>query len=150
MLISFSGFTLVGGPMAVAIFQLPQRFQLINGLSSLEAGVRIIPFGAGIPLGTIVAANILSKTKLPPIYIIFAGTILQVIGFALLSTLPSTLEVSPGIYGYQILGGLGCGANYQSMYLTIAFVAEPRDRGKSSTTLVMLILIFRSCWNGGS
>ncbi|KAI1775031.1 major facilitator superfamily domain-containing protein [Hypoxylon cercidicola] len=122
------GFTLVGGPMAVMIFQLPQRFQLIHGFSPLEAGARIIPFGAAVPCGTIVAANILSKTRLPAVYVILAGTALQIVGFALLGVLPSTTEVPPGIYGYQVLGGVGCGANYQTMYLAIAFVADPRDR----------------------
>ncbi|KAI0173109.1 major facilitator superfamily domain-containing protein [Hypoxylon sp. FL1284] len=121
------GFTLVGGPMAVMIFQLPQRFQLVHGFSPLDAGARIIPFGAAVPFGTIVAANILSKTRFPAVYILLAGTALQIIGFALLGVLPSTTQVPPGIYGYQVLSGVGCGANYQAMYLAIAFVADRRD-----------------------
>jgi hypothetical protein len=44
---------LKGDPLAVATLQIPQRFQLIYEQSNLDAGVRLIPFGAGILAGTI-------------------------------------------------------------------------------------------------
>ncbi|KAI1264505.1 putative efflux pump antibiotic resistance protein [Xylariaceae sp. FL1019] len=124
----YIGFILLGGPMTVTNFQLPQRFQLVNHLSALDAGVRVVPFGGAIPIGTILAANILNKTKTPPIFIVLAGAVLQVIGFALMATLPYTPYIPAKMYGFQILAGFGAGANYQTLYLMIPFVVQPRDR----------------------
>ncbi|CAH0052188.1 unnamed protein product [Clonostachys solani] len=121
------GFLLVGGPMAVLNFQLPQRFQLINGMSSFDAGVRIIPFGASFSIGSIASANIASRLKVPAIYMTLCGSAFQIVGFALLSTLEASTELHPATYGYEVLCGVGCGVNYQILYLMVPFTTEKRD-----------------------
>lgn len=125
-----SGIVLLGGPLTVTTFQLPQRFQLINGLSSLDAGVRLVPFGAAVPIGTVASANIAGKLQVPAVYIIIAGAVLQVVGFALLSTLEASTQIPPAVYGYQVIAGLGCGISFQTLFLAIPFIAEKRDYGR--------------------
>ncbi|KAI1413990.1 MFS general substrate transporter [Hypoxylon sp. FL1857] len=115
-------FAFLGGPTIISMFLIPQRFQLIYNTSSLNAGVYLIPFTITIPFGTMFASIIAGKLKVPPIYIIMAGSCLQIVGFALLSTLPSTLEIPARIYGYEIITGWGCGMNFSLLFVMIPFV----------------------------
>lgn len=130
ILYASSVFVLLGGPFIVAIFLLPQRFQLVNGLSGLDGGVRLIPFTFASPVGTGTAAGIATKFKVPPIFVILTGSILQVIGFALLGTLPATTDILPRTYGYEVIAGFGCGMNLVLLFVIIPQVVELRDQGR--------------------
>ncbi|KAI1638591.1 putative multidrug resistance protein fnx1 [Biscogniauxia mediterranea] len=121
-------FVFLGGPTIIGMFIIPQRFQLVYGTSGLQAGVRLIPFTAIIPISSIFASILAGKLKIPPLYIIIAGSCLQVIGFALLGTLPLTLEIPARIYGCQVIAGWGCGMNFALLFVMIPFVNETRDR----------------------
>ncbi|RYC59484.1 hypothetical protein CHU98_g6719 [Xylaria longipes] len=114
------------------VFILPQRFQLVYGMSGLDAGVRLIPFTAVIPIGSIFASILAGKTKIPPVYLLLLGSALQVLGFTLIGTLPSTLYIPSSIYGSQILAGWGCGINFSLLFILIPFVNEKRDHGAGS------------------
>ncbi|KAI0011598.1 putative multidrug resistance protein fnx1 [Xylariaceae sp. FL0662B] len=120
-------FILLGGPTIICIFILPQRFQLVYGTSGLDAGVRLIPFTMIISVSSIFATTLAGKFKVPPLYLLLAGSCLQVIGFSLLGTLPSTLEIPSRIYGFEIIAGWGCGINFALLFLLIPFVNEKRD-----------------------
>ncbi|KAI1078176.1 putative multidrug resistance protein fnx1 [Whalleya microplaca] len=119
-------FVLLGGPTVIGMFIIPQRFQLVYGLSGLQAGVRLIPFTVAIPVASIVASIIAGKLKFPPIYLIMIGSCLQVIGFALLGTLPSGHDIPPRIYGAEFITGCGCGINFSLLFILIPFVIEKR------------------------
>ncbi|KAI3324202.1 putative multidrug resistance protein fnx1 [Xylariaceae sp. AK1471] len=120
-------FVLLGGPTVICMFILPQRFQLVYGTSGLDAGVRLIPFTAVIPVGSIFASVLAGKIKVPPVYLLLLGSALQVLGFSLIATLPSTLDIPSRIYGFQILAGWGCGINFSLLFILIPFVTEKRD-----------------------
>lgn len=120
----------VGAPLAVAYFQLPQRFQLVNGLSSLDAGVRVLPFGGASSFGVVLSGRITGRFKTPAIYLVLLGATLQIVGFALLSTLKEISSIANATYGYMILAGLGCGLSYSAALLIVPFAAEKRDGGK--------------------
>ncbi|KAI0399317.1 putative multidrug resistance protein fnx1 [Xylaria palmicola] len=120
-------FILLGGPTVICMFILPQRFQLVYGTSGLEAGVKLIPFTAVIPIGSIFASILSGRFKIPPVYLLILGSTLQVLGFALIGTLPSTLDIPSRIYGFQVLAGWGCGINFSLLFILIPFVNEKRD-----------------------
>ncbi|KAI1351016.1 putative multidrug resistance protein fnx1 [Xylaria sp. FL0043] len=120
-------FVFLGGPTVICMFILPQRFQLVYGTSGLDAGVRLIPFSAVIPIGSIFASIFGGKHKVPPVYLLIFGSVLQVLGFALIATLPSTLEIPSRIYGYQVLAGFGCGINFSLLFILIPLINEKRD-----------------------
>ena len=120
----------LGGPWFVAIFQIPQRLQLVNRLSPLDAGFRFIPFTLAAPLGSIVAPTIAKAGKVAPIFLVLVASTIQVIGFALLSTLPASSSVSATQHGYEILAGFGCGVNITLLILMTPFSVEGRDKGK--------------------
>ena len=113
------------------MFIIPQRFQLVYGTSGLDAGVRLIPFTAAIPVSSIFASTLAGKYKVPPLYLIIAGSCLQVLGFALMGTLPSTFDIPSRIYGFQFIAGWGCGINFSLLFLMVPFVIEKRDQGMS-------------------
>lgn len=112
------------------MFLLPQRFQLVYGLSGLDAGIRLIPFSFAIPVATIFSAVLAGKKKIPLMYIFLSGACLQVVGFALLGTLPLTPGIPARIYGYELVAGWGCGMNFSLLTIAIPLVVESRDRGK--------------------
>lgn len=114
------------------MFIIPQRFQLVYGTSGLDAGVRLIPFTVVIPVSSIVASTLAGKLKVPPLYLLLVGSCFQVLGFALLGTLPSTLEIPARIYGFEILAGWGCGINFALLFILIPWVNDKRDHGKFS------------------
>ena len=123
----------LGAPWNGIVFQLPQRFQVINGTSAIGAGVRLLPFTASAPVGSIVTA-ILAKKGVPPIYLVMFASTLQVIGFALLGNLRPQDGISSAQYGYQAMAGFGLGTNISLLTLMTSFSVEPRDKGKVSTT----------------
>jgi len=124
------GMILTGCVMTTISFQLPQRYQIVNGLSSVDAGVRILPFGAGFPVGMIGGSTLGSKLRVPAIYLVMFGSVLQIMGCALLGTQSSADGIDHALYGYQVISGIGCGMTYQMLYLLIPFTAVQSDKGE--------------------
>ncbi|KAI5927647.1 putative multidrug resistance protein fnx1 [Camillea tinctor] len=121
-------FFLLGGPLVVTTYQIPQLFQLVYRFSALQAGARVVPFMALWAFGLVIAPNLAGKYKIPPIYIILVGSCIQIVGFALLGTLPLSLDVPSQIYAYEVIAGLGCGLVFPLLFIMIPFVVEGRDR----------------------
>lgn len=113
------------------MFIIPQRFELVYGTSGLDAGVRLIPFTVTMPAGSIFASTLAGKRKVPPLYLLLVGSFFQVLGFALLGTLPSTLDIPSRIYGFEIIAGWGCGINFALLFIMIPWVNDKRDHGMS-------------------
>ena len=123
-------FFLLGGPLVVSAYQLPQIFQLVYGFNGLDAAVRVVPFMALWSVGLIIATTLAGRFKVPPLYVIAVGSCIQVVGFGLLGTLPLSLEAPKQIYGYEVLAGLGSGLVFPLLFVMIPFITEGRDRGK--------------------
>lgn len=131
---NFSNFIFLGGPALISMVLLPQRFQIVFGLTGLEAGVRLIAFTLAMPLGTVFASMVAGKLRVAPVHLLLCGTALQVIGFALLGTMNPVLEVPARLYGFQILSGWGCGMNFMLLFVLIPFVNKKEHHCKSDVT----------------
>ncbi|KAI0805328.1 major facilitator superfamily domain-containing protein [Xylaria sp. FL0064] len=103
------GAFLVGAPMTIAAIQLPQRYQLVNKSSPLDSGVKFLAYGVPFPVGVVMSSILAGRFRIPFVYIILLGTVIQIVGFALLSTTPDSVEPWPGQYGYSFIAGLGTG-----------------------------------------
>ncbi|KAI5917481.1 MFS multidrug transporter-like protein [Camillea tinctor] len=125
----------IGAAFFCTTFQLPQRLQIVNGLSPIQAGIRFLPFTLASPLGSAITPAIAKVAKVPPIYLIILATIFQVMGFAFLSTLPDSKVVVSAQYGYQILAGFGCGANITLTLLLTPFCVQERDKAVAMATI---------------
>ncbi|KAI0451922.1 putative multidrug resistance protein fnx1 [Xylaria acuta] len=121
-------FMLVGVPSIVTNFQLPQRFQLVNGLSSIDAGVRILPFGAAFTIGSFASTQMATRLRTPAIWLVVSGSVLQTVGYVLLSMLKPSPQINPAIYGYQVICGFGVGLNYMTLYLLVPITAAKQDK----------------------
>jgi hypothetical protein len=114
-----------------AIITIPQRFQVVNGTPAVDAGTRMLPLLLCSPIATILASLLLSKIKLPPLYVLIAGCSLQTLGVGLFSSLDSSrLDVPSFQYGYQVIMGCGFGMNLSTVLMMVPLVVKQRDMGK--------------------
>jgi len=77
-----------------------------------------------------VSAILAGKRKIPPIYLAITVSCLQVLGFALLSSLPISRNTSRAQYGYQVIAGFGVGVNISTLIMMTPYsIAQKRDQG---------------------
>lgn len=112
------------------LISLPQRLQIQNGSSPVQAGVYMLPLlllsATGSALG-----GILGTKKNVSWYVLFGSSLLQIIGLALMSTLPVTGgPVQPAQYGCQVILGLGFGLALSSVVILVRLESDARDLSK--------------------
>ena|ERR1700761_3573883 len=122
-----------------AIFIIPQRFEILNGLSSFNAAVRFIPFSLLSPIGSLVSPGLAKGAKVPMMYFLVAGAAVQIVGYGLLGTVPTDGGIRAREYGFLVLAGFGCGLCTPILTLMTPFATEKQDHGKSFSTLQMSI-----------
>ena len=114
------------------MIQIPLRFQAANGESPWHAGIRLIAFGLAGPIGVAIAFGICGKRRLPPIYLLVAGCLLQMLGLVFMGRLSLNDVEWKGQYGLQVLVGLGCGFSIAVTTVLAPYVVEKRDLGKNN------------------
>ncbi|KAL9110462.1 MAG: hypothetical protein Q9227_005006 [Pyrenula ochraceoflavens] len=122
------GCFLSGAPLTIAIIELPQRYQIVNHNSPLDAGAKLLAYAIAHPVGVVATSAATGRFKVPFVYTMFFGCALQVTGFALLSTLPTSTETWNGIYGYSVVAGLGTGVTLGSAYMLAPISVEKKDQ----------------------
>ena len=116
-----------------AIFNIPQRLQTVNSTSAIDAGIRLLPLLLLSPVASATSGLLITKLKIPPLYILILGGSLQTIGVGLFSSLPSSdLQISPAQYGYQVIMGLGFGFNLSTILMMVPMVVDEKDMRRSS------------------
>ncbi|GAP85769.1 putative major facilitator superfamily transporter [Rosellinia necatrix] len=120
------GCFLSGVPLIVAVIELPQRYQIVNAASPVEAGTQLLAYAATLPLGIVTSNTATGRLRVPFIYPLLVGATLQTLGFALLSTLPSTLQSPPAQYGYSVLSGIGMGVSVGAFYVISPIAVEKK------------------------
>lgn len=121
----------LGAIWYVTMFELPQRFETVNELSPFEAAIRFIPFTVASPVGSVLSPTIGKKYKIPLIYLLLIGSVIQIVAYVLLGTVPFQKGISNLQYGYEVLAGFGVGINSPLLSLMAPFVTEKRDNGES-------------------
>lgn len=110
------------------IFILPQRFQAVNELAAAEAGYRLLPLLLVSPFAAAITGMLTTKLRIPPLYIVIAGLILQIISMALISVLPYSKEIPAQIYALEVILGFGNGFVLTSLIVAVAMYAGKADR----------------------
>ena len=118
-----------GAIFTVAVIQIPQRFQIVNGASPLLAGVRLLPYTLCVSVGVVLSTVLATKARLPVVVVVCIGSALQVVAVALMSYLP--VEVGPKNYGYETLLSLGLGISLGIMTLLMPQLIRGKDQCKS-------------------
>ena len=97
-----------GIPLYSIYIYLPQRFQIVNGLSPLNSGIHLLL----VPLVCFTATGIgsgLSFIKNISYPLLVAALALQCISLGLMTTLPSAADIPASLYGYETILGFGFG-----------------------------------------
>lgn len=126
---------LAGVVMIVAIVQIPQRLMVVNGLSAVDAGVRLLPFAALVPGASTIGAVIMTRFKVPPVYVLAIGAAIElagVVGFSQTSASGGSgpaepAPVSGALYGFMVLAGAGVGLFNIALILMVPVLLDPRD-----------------------
>ncbi|KAF1835914.1 MFS general substrate transporter [Decorospora gaudefroyi] len=125
-----------GLPFYIFVISIPQRFETVNGLTPIQTGIKLLPYTLVAAFGAVFANGIAATGKIAPIYIMFFFSALGTVGAGCMTTIPSVLEITPAIYGYQVLAGLGIGGTYGMAILYVGHVVERRDAATGSGALV--------------
>lgn len=120
---------LAGVPFTVAVISIPQRFQSVNAVSPLGAGVRFLPFTLSAPLGSGLSSVLITKWKVHPVVVVLCGGVIQTIGATFMGTLPVSKAIIAANYGYEVVLGFGLGLNIAGLMVLTPFVVEKRDLG---------------------
>ncbi|KAI4264792.1 MAG: hypothetical protein L6R42_000117 [Xanthoria sp. 1 TBL-2021] len=80
------------------------------------------------PLASILSGLLVTKVKVPPVYIFLAAAILQILGLALMGTLSISQHTVPSAqYGYQVILGLGIGLTQTLIIVAAPLAIEEKD-----------------------
>jgi dipeptide/tripeptide permease len=121
---------LAGAVQFVCIAQIPQRFVTVNNVSPLSAAVRLLSFGAMIPIGSMMGGALMGKPRVSPCAVVLAGAVLEIIGVVLLSRISTSPQIDGTQYGFQVLAGLGTGMINSGLIILVPYIMEKRDFGK--------------------
>lgn len=126
----YSSVFLTGFPYIVAVVTLPERFQTVNGASSLMAGVYLLPLLGASAVGSYLGGAISSKRNLTS-YTLIVSALLQMAGCGLLSTIGDAINIMPRQYVFEAILGLGIGLSLSTATIMTSVQAKRGDLGES-------------------
>ncbi|KAG9238583.1 MFS multidrug transporter-like protein [Amylocarpus encephaloides] len=128
---------LLGIPFTVLVVNIPQKFQLIDGLSPLQAGIRLLPYALLAPIGSFAANGFMSRAKsFSPVFLVLAGATLQLIGLGLYSGLAISKHPGKMQFGFQAIAGFGLGISFGTLILMTPFSVEAQDLATGTGAIV--------------
>lgn len=116
--------------MAILLYLLSQWFQLVNGDSSLEAGLKLIPMAIASLISCLIATAIAVKFRVRSI--IAGGMIIAAASLIMLIFFRDNLELAP-IMASTILVGLGTGA--LALGGSLMLCETPAEKASSSGSI---------------
>jgi hypothetical protein len=97
-----------GFPFILLIYAFPLRLQVVNGKSSLLAGIMLLPMLAASAIGSVLAGAINQKVDRTCETQVLASSLIS-LGCGLLCTLSSSYELENKALGFIVFCGLGFG-----------------------------------------
>lgn len=131
MLTRCSSSLLNGLPFYIIVILIPQRLETVNGESPIASGIKLLSYTLVAAVGGIMANVMVATINIAPIYIMGFFAVLNTLGTGLLINLPSTTSISPQLYGYAAIAGIGIGGTWSIAILYIGFLVDDRDIGKN-------------------
>ncbi|KEQ86265.1 MFS general substrate transporter [Aureobasidium pullulans EXF-150] len=126
-----------GFPFVVTIMALPQRLQIVNGVSPENAGLHMLPLIGSTALGAILTGTITGKFNIAWHLLVFSN-VLMTVGCGLMSTLPTDSEIANLCYLYQIILGFGFGLTMASSMVVIRTEVAMKDNTVSLGAVTQL------------
>lgn len=82
-----------------------------------------------VAVGSAITGGLTAKGRMPPIYVLIAATILQILGTGLLYSIPVERYIPNSFYGYEVLAGIGVGLGLTTLLGIAPFIVEKRLLG---------------------
>ncbi|KAM0252500.1 hypothetical protein ACHAP5_001148 [Fusarium lateritium] len=121
------------------IYYLSLYFQAIQGVSAVQAGIKILPLLLATVLCSIVSGGVITAIGYYN-YVVIPCMVLYTIGCGMLTTLDVNSPLKEW-FGYQVIAGLGIGAGFQIGVLIIQTVL-PQDWVPVGTACVQFFQAF--------
>ncbi|KAF2499849.1 MFS general substrate transporter [Lophium mytilinum] len=128
------GMFFLGFGSYVAIIELPQRFQAVNGTSASRAGILILALTLFAPVGALTGGALMHKF-IAAEYLIIIANVFIVVGIGLVSSLPTTHAFADATFGYEIILGFGVGLSSPPYYFLLATTVDKEDIGTGSLNM---------------
>lgn len=119
----------LGFPFILLIYAFPLRLQVVNGKSSLLAGIMLLPMLASSAVGSVLAGAINRRVDRTCETQVLAACLVA-LGCGLLSTLSSSYELEPKALGFLVFCGLGFGLAVAAATMVGNLQASVRDHCK--------------------
>ena len=105
---------------------MPERFQVVNGLNSFDAALRLLPFVVVIPLFSVISAVVVGSLKIRYIYVLSVGIAFQLCGVLLFAFAnPHSIDaVPPSTYGFEVLLAIGSGISNTVLTTGVPFIVS--------------------------
>ena len=116
-----------------ALILLPQRYQVVNGLDPLPAGIRMLPLLCFSAVGSGLGAITSSKHNVS-FYLLLLGGTLQLLGMGLMSSLSTSMAIEPQQYGFQMILGMGFGLGLSSLIVVARMEVGAEHSGMLPTS----------------
>uniref|UniRef100_A0A093UWI9 Putative transporter C3H1.06c n=1 Tax=Talaromyces marneffei PM1 TaxID=1077442 RepID=A0A093UWI9_TALMA len=124
----FAASFFLGFPFTSVVINIPQRAQAVYAFSSQHAGITLLPLLLTSPLATVASGLLTSNGKVPPVYLVMAGAVTQIIGMGLTCSLPTDILKFPSQqYGFEAIMGIGFGLTLSTILTLAPLVADERD-----------------------
>lgn len=133
---------MVGVAMFGSTVFLVQYFQISRGMSPTRAGLMTLALVGGVLVSSVVSGRLIAATGKWKRYLV-GGSVLMVIGIALLSTIDPHISLF-NVGAYMAILGIGMGSVNQNLVLAVQNNAAQKDIGAASS----LAAFFRTM--GGS
>ena len=124
----------VGGGFFALLYYLPIYFQVVDGVSASQSGVRNLPLILAVAISSIISGGTISATG-HFVPILWFGGIIGTIGSGLIYTIDIGTPAGKWI-GYQILTGVGLGLVFQIPIIVCQAIVAASDL--SSVTAMVL------------
>lgn len=119
---------LTGFSFVAIVVNIPQRAQAVYGFSPIRAGLALLPLLLMSPFATALSGYVTSNLKVPPLYLIIIGAVLQVLGMGLTCSLPThASKIPPAQYGYEVIMGVGFGMGLSTLLTLARFVVDEKN-----------------------
>ncbi|KAF3192696.1 hypothetical protein TWF788_000301 [Orbilia oligospora] len=117
----------IGVPIYVTIIVIPQRYQIVNGVSPIRSGVLLLPMLVVSPVMSLVPGLALKTYWRYVPYGFAVGGLLSVAGSAGLGVLGYSDKIEAKTYGFLVLLGAGMGLVMPIGVMLVKFICDPKD-----------------------
>ncbi|KAI3549654.1 major facilitator superfamily transporter [Colletotrichum abscissum] len=130
----------LGFPYLLVIYAFPVHLQIVNGKSSLLAGILLLPMLGSVALGTTLG-GIINKKKNRLFETMTTASCFVCIGCGLMTTLSSSVELEPKALGFLTFIGFGFGLSATSSTVLGATESEIPDHAPAQGIIAQVRIL---------